>query len=42
MDLWLLCSLEKLFNELETAESKGDEVKAETIRLAIDERVAPL
>jgi hypothetical protein len=38
---WSACSLETLFNELETAESKGDEVKAEAIRLAIDERVAP-
>jgi hypothetical protein len=39
---WSACTLENLFNELETAESIGDEVKAETIRRAIDDRVAPL
>ena len=39
---WSACSLEKLFHAMETAETKGDEAKAEAIRIAIDERVAPL
>ena len=36
---WSASTLENLFDELEVAETKGDETKAETIRRAIDERV---